>query len=268
MPNWVKSKLIIDGPKSKEIMESLLVNVEDETKLDFNKIIKMPDDLNIDKGTFTTQCMEIFLTYLNPEINYIGQGNKDKKLFEDVKKVFNNHEGIAKFTGHMPKDMIAEIVQNFNHGDMGKVDEYVALGKRAYENLKKYHHLDWYSWSIANWGTKWNACHTEYDKNNPNEINFDTAWSEIRVLISELSKQYPKNTFYYEYADEDIGYQTGYMHVQNNRILDECEYDDFSKEAYEHAFQLWGEDIKSCYKFDKRKNTYVYIDNEEDGGME
>jgi hypothetical protein len=47
--------------------------------------------------------------------------------------------------------------------------------------LKDIGHTDWYSWSYANWGTKWNACHSEIAEdcaaNGYIEIRFDTAWA-------------------------------------------------------------------------------------------
>ena len=52
--------------------------------------------------------------------------------------------------------------------------------------------FNWYDWSIANWGTKWNAydirVQDEWDggDNCEMEIHFDTAWSAPFPIINAL----------------------------------------------------------------------------------
>ena len=82
------------------------------------------------------------------------------------------------------------------------------FGKTCHSKpLQKYGHLDWYSWSNANWGTKWNACHTHIESDN--QIYFDTAWADVRDLMSQLSSLFPEHEFKYEWAEEQIGYYAG-----------------------------------------------------------
>ncbi len=77
---------------------------------------------------------------------------------------------------------------------------------------EKYGHSDWYSWNVANWGTKWNA----YELSAPPgqgspiealasahgasserqvEYDFDTAWSPPMPIFEALTKRFPTLTF-------------------------------------------------------------------------
>lgn len=67
-------------------------------------------------------------------------------------------------------------------------------------------HRDWYSWAVANWGTKWNACHVEIDDNSEFgyvEITFDTAWSAPVPILRQTVRMFPKLAFTCEWRHED-----------------------------------------------------------------
>ena len=57
------------------------------------------------------------------------------------------------------------------------------------------------------------------------------------------------------------------LNVKMEKVLKDTELAENSKEAYEMYFALWGDDDR--YQFDKKKNTYVFIDyeNEDDEEM-
>ena len=142
-------------------------------------------------------------------------------------------------------------------------EDVIAYGKLAIDNVKKYGSKDWYDWSVKNWGTNWNACSTFFDEEFPNEVMFQTAWSDVRELVIELSKKHPENTFVYEYSEEQIGNYAGMCMIQNGDFKMVSMPSDFSKEAYELAFNLWGDGTKEFFKFNEETNTYEYIDDEE-----
>lgn len=66
---------------------------------------------------------------------------------------------------------------------------------------------NWYDWSVAKWGTKWNA----YSQSRVDEksIRLNTAWNAPVPVISELAARYPEARFTMEYADEDKGSNAG-----------------------------------------------------------
>lgn len=55
------------------------------------------------------------------------------------------------------------------------------------EYMQKYGYADWYTWAIANWGTKWNAGNSAIDEDTPDVISFDTADHPPQPVIQKLS---------------------------------------------------------------------------------
>ena len=82
-------------------------------------------------------------------------------------------------------------------------EEALQLGMTYLRNWGKYGYPTWYEWSIANWGTKWNAFNQNFEE--PNVLWFDTAWEGVPLLIQTLSEIFPDVEFQYAYADEDLG---------------------------------------------------------------
>ena len=84
-----------------------------------------------------------------------------------------------------------------SHEDLSKVMEFVKAykkGKVCEYYLPRPENEDWYSWNIANWGTKWDigSDNGEVHGLNPtivdNEatMSFDSAWSPPLGLYKEL----------------------------------------------------------------------------------
>ena len=70
----------------------------------------------------------------------------------------------------------------------------------------------WYSWRLANWGTKWDAYEVEIDDSELHygfEVSFDTAWSppeEICYAIKEQFDDVSVSWFFDEPGMEVAGY--------------------------------------------------------------
>ena len=75
----------------------------------------------------------------------------------------------------------------------------------SYQLSKRYGYKDWYDWSIANWGTKWNATTISVD-DDTEAIEFDTAWSMPEPVFKAIAKHTPLRVLY---ADEDLGNNCG-----------------------------------------------------------
>ena len=58
--------------------------------------------------------------------------------------------------------------------------------------MRKYGAVDWYDWSVENWGTKWSACRTSILSKKEGEviIEFETAWQEPSGIYETLSKKF------------------------------------------------------------------------------
>ncbi len=74
--------------------------------------------------------------------------------------------------------------------------------------LSKMTHMDWYSWCVQNWGTKWNACRTEMTEpftidEGYIEICFDTAWSPPLPIFEKIFAIFPNLAFHCSWRNED-----------------------------------------------------------------
>lgn len=62
-----------------------------------------------------------------------------------------------------------------------------------------------YEWCVRNWGTKWNA--SWVDREGPNKITFDTAWSPPEGVVAALAAKFPKNTFVHKFWEGGAGFK-------------------------------------------------------------
>jgi hypothetical protein len=111
--------------------------------------------------------------------------------------------------------------------------------QQALDNLRDYGHQDWYSWSTANWGTKWNAYSQNSDEGS-NEISFETAWGTPYPVIEALSRKYPEAVISIRYADEDFGHNCGEYTFQAGDVVEETTPEGGSDEAFELAADIQG----------------------------
>ena len=79
---------------------------------------------------------------------------------------------------------------------LGEVRLFTADEEAA---LRDIGHRDWHSWSVANWGTKWNACRAEITEACLNhsylEIRFATAWSAPVPVFHRMFEMFPNLSF-------------------------------------------------------------------------
>jgi len=112
--------------------------------------------------------------------------------------------------------------------------------------------------AIANWGTKWNAYSSPDDRDNENNIYFQTAWSNVYNLIYILSTMFPDVSFKYTYADEDCGCNVGYYEIRNGVIKSKVEHENNSLEAWDVYFDLHPE---ARNDFELVNGKWEYKDN-------
>ena len=260
MPNWVKNRLTICGPQYKEVIHQITIFDEEEHKvlLDFNKIIPMPESIkNMESSTRVKQYIGLFLYS-------IKNTDEFKKYISAIVINGGNYFGMKE---DEYKEKLHEVAQEKDWKGNKKFENEKAVldyGRMALDNIINYGAIDWYEWSIQNWGTKWNAHETEIEDN---VIWFDTAWSPVPELMQKLSSMFPENYFEYDFSEEQICELCGEFEFENGDCTKELIFDEGSKEAYEKGFEFWP-DSKRYYKFDKKKNTYCYIEDIEDSGME
>jgi len=163
----------------------------DEGYIDFNMIVRMPEGLHETRSPATGEAEKI-LQECNHESNKVVA-----YLKENIEELLGDH---------------SETIKNLS-----------AFATCGYSN--------WYDWTKANWGTKWNA----YDQtiNEDGSITFLTAWSTPFPAMAALSLKYPEVTVVVEYADEDIGSNCGRYALVNGETIEN--YKPIGKEADKFA---------------------------------
>ncbi len=186
MPNHVTNVVTFHGDQERvyEALKRIQKDGEGIGTIDFNKIIPMPESLEIEAGSRTDAGLKAYSEFIS------------ECLLEDrVRHVEDLCITEERERGYLE-----------NHGEINRDD--FALGKTAYGNLQMYGAPTWYEWCIQNWGTKWNAYDSEFDAEN-NRLRFKTAWTAPHSIIRHLSEMFPDITFVHEWADEDIGNNYG-----------------------------------------------------------
>ncbi len=128
------------------------------------------------------------------------------------------------------------------------------LGKKYLSNIAETGYKTWYEWSLANWGTKWNAGSQE--RIDAETVRFETAWTCVTGLLEKLSQMFPAVIFDYSYADEDTGSNCGKGTIANG-VATMYLPESGSREAYELAFSI---DPFRREQYKLVNGTYEYID--------
>lgn len=242
MPNHIKNIITLKGDEQKirEMLEEIQYDELGLGTVDFNKIIPMPESLNVESGSRTDKGIEIVKTYFEnmPEEQSDKEGTYDE-FFEDLRS-------------HSAEISDEEEKKIWN------------IGVTAVENLHKCGAPTWYEWCTNNWGTKWNAYGydegTDYSASG--NLHFQTAWSAPHPVIKKLAQMYPDIIFEHEWADEDIGANCGRKIYSNGECTEEY-YPESEKDGIEFACRIWNYDPAELdLMLNKSETAYINIENE------
>lgn len=197
MPNWVTNTIAIRKENKKYL-------INDNGDVDFNIICPRPEEL--DKtiaGGRVAECV----------LYYVFKTSKTKaEFFKRIKsedKTIGFHcvdikpRQTKKEIEKIILDSIGDNIEMYN-------DEFtnrnhpkhtpMEVGEWYYNVYKKYGYRDWYDWSIANWGCKWNACECNvWEDGDLICASFDTPWGTPYNFLMKLSTKCP---FYLEWVEE------------------------------------------------------------------
>ena len=223
MPNYVRVRIV---GKDMEALKNAIVDEHDN--VDFNKLIPRPKDLDITCGSFSFReepgkdleaHQKIIFTF---RILYAGTKSQE----EFVNKCKEN-------------DVLIELITNtyFNNKflleDKEQLKEAIETYIKGFYNLTKHGFVDWYDWSNAKWGTKWNAGDSVVADDY---IEFETAWSLPTPVCEALAQVTPIRVVY---ADEDKGYNCGMVDFFLNEYK-EVESGVVMEGSRELAYDTWG----------------------------
>lgn len=215
MPNHVKNIVKMEGITKLPLFVTEYDEYErDITCFDFNKVIPMPESLNVESGSIETLAIEAVNRKLSQRrYNFQQAYSRPQMSDEDYQQRLKNY---------------------------GKTEEeLLELGLQYITNKVRYGATSWYDWCCDNWGTKWNAYSNEQE--DEDTIIFETAWSNPEPVMLKLSEMYPEAVIEHWWADEDMGRNDGHRVYQGGQIVDGDYCDPCSNEAYEVYIKCWGE---------------------------
>jgi len=206
MPNHVQNRLTLVNASRVEIKKFNELFHKDEDFISLNKIIPMPESLQIESGIRSSKAEEI-----------INSADPEKALADHLAKMREDR-----------------------HYTEEDCEEFKRLVAQVKYNLDKYGYPTWYDWSIKNWGTKWDT----YDGNSLGDDSccFCTAWSTPFPAMVALSKMLQDCEIEVEFADEDYGNNCGRYTLKNGEI--KSSYLPDGEEALAFALDIWGEDYE------------------------
>lgn len=183
MPNHYTTKLQIRGSKADiaTFNERHFVRIDDELKFDFNTIIPMPSILrNSESSSTVDDGLAVMGSKLarQPIEAYL----ENKRIKE---KGISTIEGVKRLLVEQSPDCLTKALL-------------------AIEAYRQTGHTNWYTWSNANWGTKWNSYELCVTCNRPTMLNFTfcTAWAPPIPIIVKLVEMYPLLTIKTKGQDE------------------------------------------------------------------
>ena len=162
MPNYVYNTVKFDVADVEKVKKLV---AHDDYEFDFNRIIPMPEELNIVSGSSTYDAEKLL---------------KDEGVIRVLKNYVKDIPDPSMFYKEIDEDSPFQ-----QHRTPKTIAELIAFADLIKSNREKYGCTDWYSWRNQNWNTKWNACDATW---NGCDVHFDTAWSEPAPIFLKLSE--------------------------------------------------------------------------------
>lgn len=248
MPNWVQNEIIFENASDEKvaalIRELKAATESNERAFDFNKIIPMPESLNIESGSSTDRAIAYYVT---------------ERLTIPVEQTGLKYLVRNSFSDDWAAEVVSRIKKDIDEGVTKDWDKIYEAGKQYMYNREHYGCYTWYEWCRRNWGTKWNACEPIWSLDN-GILVFQTAWSAPFPVIEALAQKYPDLEFTHRWADENIGYNCGQMWYSDGYGSDLNVEDDRA-----FALDVWGygEDDFEDDEYEGDETTYDNVEEDD-----
>lgn len=219
MPNHITNKITFYSDNAAEILAFMK---NGESDFDFNKLIPMPESLNIESGSRSAYAF----------VHAVTDGFKANPIPAQTRKYFGS---VLNMFGDW-SDNVDRAKSYFDGLDTKeKRAEFIELGKTMLSNYNKYGVGTWYEWAPKNWGTKWNAYQTSVEGNS---VVFDTAWDAPKPVIRELMEKFKPDCTQKAF---DEGGNFWFIREWRNGVL-VGERDSFSEDYRPLSIELKGRD--------------------------
>ena len=197
MPNHVTSRCIITGPADEvaRFRERMIVSKLEKpepywaadrqpewfTTFDFSGVIPMPTSIEASEASTAAEEGAALIA---------ARGDRGAP-FAELGLYAARIEWIRAQAGLGNQAHIADVAAAF----LKQNPKWEEAGRARLQALLETGFADWYSWSIANWGTKWGAYDFSVVDEAPLTIKFDTAWSFPTPVFHALEREFPSLTF-------------------------------------------------------------------------
>ena len=227
MPNNITNQITFGSDSTalaafQQMLHDMRMEGQPLGSFDFNKLLPMPKELDVEAGTRTDQGLKLVREYHHALAD-----------LEQQKPVL------------APKDYAAALRQCkglYRKKRMADPETW-ALGERAYSNIQRFGSPTWYEWCNRNWGTKWNAYQHHPLREDDHTMVFCTAWDSVPKIVALLSRKYPEQAITYRWADEDIGHNVGELTLKDGEVMDRNIPENGSREACEMAAEIMEVDL-------------------------
>ena len=136
------------------------------------------------------------------------------------------------------------------------------MGAISRDGTLPYAKNNWLDWSLANWGSKWDAYGFD---NRPKETPDSTLWflsanQPPHPVIQHLSEMFPDVVMEHLWADANLGYGCGTCTYKAGQKIEEC-HPDYGRRAYEFSAKVLGVDLAEMgYVLTEEGTDYIHRD--------
>ena len=205
MPNWCENDLKVVSRTKTELqkfMKAVRCN-DDDTVFKIGNVIPIPVSLReASAGTDENLYECLYGTD--------SQFDNFRKLYK-----LENTTRTGAFEEYVEKNWSVVSEQSKALVGLDKLGKARKLAETYKHNIDTYGHLTWYTWCIANWGTKWDASNVvdgdiERSRSGKSyfvKYSFCTAWSPPLPALEAMSKLYTNFIFKLNYYECGCGFK-------------------------------------------------------------
>lgn len=164
----------------------LFKKVNGELHFDFEKLVPMPEELNVESGSSTLDSALYFLTE-RCTIPILELGKKETDLLHTLVGADWTEKYFQKVASQMATASAREKGRLYH------------AGERYFRNYEKYGVPTWYEWRRRMWGSAWNTLDTYVSDRDT--VSFYTAWNPPSPFMRKLSRTYPESKIYHFWED-------------------------------------------------------------------
>ena len=219
MPNWVYHRMRLTG--SAQALERFIAQLkpkdpeaEDSSEyvLDFNVWDPMPAELASEVGSRSHLGDELLSNMDAPWETFLSRHPWCMRLCQALDTTaFLVVGDVVRWVEAQPLDDTGQPLTP-SQTTVQELQRSIALGRTRLQCVERHGHADWYSWSIAHWGTKWNGgpCEGYRPSETALELRFDTAWASPKPVLRRIAQTHPGLSGSVDYLDEGFGFAGTY----------------------------------------------------------